>query len=374
MIDFNKIVFILGTPRSGKKVIKCLLDNHPDLLVWPEEFPFFALYNQQKQLDNNNYISNLNKIIVSSMMKRSYPKTNQNSIKLGTRPFFGNLDVSLFADLLYKYESSKMDSLSYLSLLFNAFHKANTKYSRLKVKNYIITCSGQGFDWSKESLLRNSQFIWPYRDIYSTYASWREKVLNGKKINLYQFLNTKIRKGSFYQISLLCHLSKRLEENSKRSNFLIIKLKDIQKNTCDSIKTISRFLSIKHSSTLNEQTICGDIYPGNSHEKSLRKGRIISRSSKIKTPLTTFEKKIIDLSEIQGDSLRLVKNNSISLLKLIKIAFNSAFFDKLNNHSLVLRSLIFFRFIILFISIKNKFISSFSQKKLMDFYLSLAKN
>ena len=64
-----QFLFILGTTRCGKKLVKCLLDDHPDILVWPEEFPYFT-YFQEFDINNGKApVSDLNKGIIDSIFK-----------------------------------------------------------------------------------------------------------------------------------------------------------------------------------------------------------------------------------------------------------------------------------------------------------------
>jgi len=127
LIDNNQLVFILGTPRSGKKIIKCLLDNHPDLIVWPDEFPFFTLYKIHKDIDRKNYIDNINNIIINKMLVRANAN-NKDVANIPPKTFVGNLDVGLFASQIIGNKSIPMDYMGYLSTLFYAYKKANVKF------------------------------------------------------------------------------------------------------------------------------------------------------------------------------------------------------------------------------------------------------
>lgn len=41
----NHAVFVVGSGRSGTTLIQSLLDGHPQLLVWPEEYGYYTIWN-----------------------------------------------------------------------------------------------------------------------------------------------------------------------------------------------------------------------------------------------------------------------------------------------------------------------------------------
>ena len=42
----NNILFVIGPGRSGTTLLRSLLDNHEELLLWPFEFNIYDLINK----------------------------------------------------------------------------------------------------------------------------------------------------------------------------------------------------------------------------------------------------------------------------------------------------------------------------------------
>ena len=372
-MDFNgnnktQFLFILGTTRCGKKLIKCMLDEHPDILVWPEEFPYFTYFKETAGKRKEALISDLNKRIINTILPKA--KFNYNTDHpITEKIFLGNLDVNLFIQKLQVNQTNQITPINYLYYLLDAFHNAHAKYKDKKVKYYAILCPGQGFDWSNNNILKESKFIFPFRNNIESYQSTREKRFN-KFNGLYGYFSPIKKNGALYWMYLFSYLSDRVKENLHRDNFYILPLKELQTNASQTIEKLCKFLSIKNNDSLTKLTILGLKYQGNLQEKKLRQGVIISRSSNYSIPLFTYEKYIFNNMNLFDNTSNKIHVRQIhGMLNIFKSAFISSFYEipinKIylkkqfgNFKYFLIRSVIFLKFIIIYFFIRFKIFSN----------------
>ena len=320
-IDKPQFVFVLGGVRCGKKLIKCLLDDHPDMLVWPLEFAYFTYFWEITRNKKKPLISDLNEFILSIIFKNAglkYKNYEQSDNSL----FWGDLDLSLFQIILNTKQTQRTTPTEYLYHLFNAYHQAHSKYRNKPVKYYVILCSSQGFDWRLDNLINQSLFIIPYREYSECYQSIRQKRSKNLRGLINYYWPSRI-KGALYWIYLFSYINERHKENKQEPNFHYISLKNLQVNFKVTITELCKFLNINNLKILAKPTILGEIYEGNMQDNNKGYGTIEKHSSSYKLPLLTLEDLIFSNMKLHNKDI----SYSYADSNIIKLVYISSFHE-----------------------------------------------
>ena len=113
-----------------------------------------------------------------------------------------------------------------------------------------------------------------------------------------------------------------------KDNFLIIPLNDLQKDSKTTLQMICTFLSIEFESVIYNLSLCGEPTGGNANEKSLNSGTIANRTSRIKFPMYTFEKRLISSIQFYNyDKQQFAPIISFNILQCIKSSFYTSFIE-----------------------------------------------
>jgi hypothetical protein len=314
-IDLKKMLFILGTPRSGKKLLKCLLDGHSQLLVWPDEIPYFAIFKSLEGADKKVSCDALNQILINSILKRiPNPSSKEQYLMLG------DFSASKFINNASHLQNKRMSSIEYLLYIANAYYASYDRYKAINIKYFVLTCSGQGFDWSSQSLLDESTFIWVDRGIQQAYASFREKIIRSKKISLFDFFNPNLIKGAMWQFYLYELLQGKLKQHIMRDNFYLVDLEVLKKTPDKAIRDINNMIGVDYEKIQKNLTICNEYYDGNFIGKKIKSSTVINTSSELKIALTEFE---IECINYIVDSKQKFGFNFHTLSSVIKTSFSN---------------------------------------------------
>jgi len=330
-----QFVFIVGTPRSGGSVTLASLDGHPDILAWPYEFTYFPFFYQIAGERKKVPVSELNQKLTdvslqyfSKRIKHGGGLYDKDSTKSsGGNDFnIGDLDFQLFLQSINAEKEKSVNAVEYLTYLFECLKYSNRQYRDKSVKYYLLLTTARGFDWHDEDLLKSSMFLYSYRDAEDSYASIREKYLKDSDLNV--FLSLKRKKSSLYWLENYRRISRYGEKHINAVNFMVIPLKDLQKETEEVLKHICSFLKIEPHPNIFNLTIMGNPYKGNAREGNLNAGKIAKRTSKPSVPLCSFEQRIfalLDLFDFPGHKKRDLP--SFGFIEMIRKAFSSAFIE-----------------------------------------------
>ncbi len=375
MADKPSFLFIFGTTRSGKKLIRSLLDGHPDVLMWLSEFPYFANFKELAGTSRNASVFKMNHELILPAF-RNYVEKDSDTI--------GSFNFCIFQKELEQRQDEEMDATSYLYYLFQALQSAHNDYRNKPVKYYAMICLGLSMDWNDRALLESDYFIFAYRDMIKSYESTRGKQL-AKNTSLYSFFNPKRRKSALYYMETCKLFSDLLKERLHTVNCHIVALNQMQQNPDNTLANIRKFLSIEDHPTLSHLTVFGEPYKGNMQEKSLNQFKIASRPSKIMTPLCSFEKRMFDFLDLYSYESETVRpNKKFGFIAMLRSGFSSAFTEipdnkvvtEKNARKIVIhcrRLLIFIYFIVTYCAVRNVPFSKFFKYK-EDLYIRAVKD
>ncbi len=368
-----QFIFIAGTPRSGGNVTLGSLDGHPDILAWPYEFTYFAFFRQIAGTRNEVTASELStELINTSFQNFSKRLEHGGSIydsddsKAAMRDSYdiGDLDYQAFLKGIYSINDRKVGSVEYLTHLFECLKQAHRSYRGRPVKYYLLLTTARSFDWRNEGLISGAMILYSYRDSEDSYSSLREKYITTHGMKVFSSLTGK--KSILYWLENYRRISNLAEKYINKGNFMVVPLKELQKDSEGKLRDICFFLKIKPNPGMFSLTILGSSYRGNAREGDLNTGKIANRTSKLRTPLCSFERKIFGLLDLYDfPNHKKQSFPPFGFIAMIRSAGSSAFREITDDkiwsgnspsflHALIARCSIFCNFFWIYLAVKNK--------------------
>lgn len=278
----DKFFFICGAGKCGTTLVKCILDSHKSINVYPVELT--NLFQELIKLKKNK---NLEKC---QIFCKEFLNLNEDRVNLLAKEIYTNLNLSM-EKILIKINNFLFKNKK--ATVFDVTDPSSLKY----LKNF-----------------KNSRVIHLIRDpVDSLNSQFFERYVKFKNL-------TSINKWAINS-----HLS-RMEESFKnifyinktkkyKKRFLLIKLENLQKEKTKNIKKICNFLNIKKINSLSQLTLNGKYYYDASNLERTKKIKILKHK---KNYLTNFE---IDLAK----NIKYV-NNYYGLGKKKVIRFSTLYF------------------------------------------------
>lgn len=329
-----RYIFIAGTPRSGGSVTLASLDDHPDVLAWPNEFLYFPFFYQVAKGRQEVPACELNEKLLNvsfSAFRKRLQNVNgiyvQDDLSAHSESLnIGDFDYQIFLKNLRSVSDEHFTAIGYLDFLFECLKKANRKYRDKQVKYNVLLTGARGFDWNNNNLLKTSMFLFSYRDAENSYASLRERRLRKSGLNI--LLSPTGKKSLLYWVETYRRISNYAKGHIDEDNFLVVPLKVLQADSEAFLRKICAFLMIKPYPGIYDLSICGAPYKGNASEGNLNKGKIAKRTSKPRIPLCIFEKKafaLVDLFDFSEMKQR--ESSSFGYFEMARKALLSAFIE-----------------------------------------------
>lgn len=248
-IKQNRIIFITGFPRSGTTLMQALLDNHPQLLVFPEETKYFKnflrakmynkKYSKEEKIDLlfHNTLSRLRESRVSSdgSRNRDYSSFNYKMFK------------DIFLDSIKNTESDK-------KIFTSIFTSYKAVIAPEKRNLYFVVKNPQNFQFFpliKKWFGKNLSVIHMERDVYDVYYS-------NKKARCPNITTDKFA----YQYLFMERMYKWGKKHIPQ--FYTVHYEKLVKNPKEIMRDIADFLKIDFNGTLLQPTFMGTPWKGNS--------------------------------------------------------------------------------------------------------------
>ncbi len=340
---YPRLIMIAGTPRSGGNITLGSLDGHPEIIAWPYEFTYFAFFQRIAGDRNEVPASELSKELINKSFQ-SFSKRlehggsiyDSDDSKAAVRESYniGELDYQEFLNGINSINDRTVTSFEYLMHLFECLKQAQRPYRDKPVKYYLLLTTARSIDWKDKGLLNRSVIMYSYRNAEDSYASIREKYITAHGMKVFSSLTGK--KSLMYWLENHRRISKSAEQYINMDNFIVVSLKDLQQDSENELKRICSFLKITPDPNILSLTILGSPYKGNASEGKLNTGKIAKRTSKLRTPLCSFEQKIfglLDLFDFPNNKKRVFL--PFGFIEMIGSVFTSAFReipgDKISN-------------------------------------------
>jgi len=265
--NINNPIFLCGHRKTGTTMLLALLDNHPELLVYPADSGFFYAYyprseskrwSRSKKIDviNNFCIQNLEKEI-----KDLLPEDRQALIF--SIPKFRR-DFSALA------KKTKLAPKDALKSLIMAFEK-NAETDNSQIKYWVEkTTSTEMYAAEIVKWFPQAKFIHLVRDPRDNWASLKSGwVKRYKKFNdsYFTLLQSMFDRGKLC-MEMAIHNQKIIGEKQ----YLILRYEDVVINPKKYLRVITKFLGIEFNDSLMVPTVLGKWWKGNNFEGMKFKG------------------------------------------------------------------------------------------------------
>lgn len=287
----KKVIFIVGSGRSGTTLMHSLLDNHPQLLVWPFEYDYCTLFKDFEEEQGikeptvnqlNNYFFWLG-IGVERFGKEHSPGVGKAFSLSAVAP-------DSFHSIMEEYSQEKINRKEYLQLLLYAYHQSYTPSQRpdaFVVKMTLPT----------DEIIQDfpeARIIYMARNPIETYASIKRFYFKAAEENpsVVYFpgaINRRHRWGLLEVATApVLYSYNWLHEHKNYKGILKVTLEDLQREPESTMEKLTDFLGISLTPSLLEPTMLGQSYGSNLSSGSDSGGVIMQTESYI-GDLTHFE-------------------------------------------------------------------------------------
>lgn len=285
----EKPVFICGHRRSGTTLFVSLLENHPELLVYPTDSGFFyafypiyenASYSKHDKIEQmvNCCIRNLNDTLVDS-----FPKNVLNNINFSIKKF-----TYEFRKLSENTQCMSKELLISLILAY----KNQYAYPKNPLRWVEKTTSSEIYASEASKWFPQAKFIHVLRDPRDNWASLKsgwEVRFKYQNDTIGRLMHSMIERGKFG-----FELAVRNQKRFGKKKYKIIRYEDLVGNTKSVMEDVCRFLDISFSRKVLTPTICGKVWKGNNYSKKNFKGPSSYNVSRWKERITEQEAKLLE--------------------------------------------------------------------------------
>ena len=279
-------IFILGAHKSGTSLLRSLLDGHSKLSVLPiETHPFkhmgraiqYALRRREERIKTKNEIIDAYQDWIAYC--------NKNEGKAGGSYAFNMLNVDQFnRDIeLIKTLDNIPDQLTHYWRSIAAASSVNSNQDKIIVEKSVEHAE---FAIELASYFPNAKFIHIIRNPYSNLVSLRKYTLLGK--NRYPSLRDLVK-----AIQQNMEYYDRNNEELKE-NYFSVRYEDLVSNPKETIHEIIRYLGISYESILEQPTVCGQPWGGNSSSQEEYENISTTRIEKWKNEIYPIEINLIN--------------------------------------------------------------------------------
>jgi len=252
--------FICGHRKSGTTLLLCLLDNHPELLVYPPDSAFFygyyPTYDKPEYTDEQK-VDRMTGFIVDQLKTEIVNLSDQDRKQLDFPIDALRESVRGFAS-----KSGKTPREMLLSL-FQAYRK-HFKGS-LQARRWVEkTTSTEIYAVEVAKWFPKAKFIHVIRDPRDNWASLKSgwsKRYHHFNDSLERLMQSMIDRGK-----LGMEFAQNNQKHFGTEVYKIVKFEDLATDTSNVLDEICSFLGIKFSETMSMPTVCGKLWKGNNFE------------------------------------------------------------------------------------------------------------
>lgn len=280
-----KPVFICGHIKTGTSLLASLLDDHPQLSVFPEELFLFSKYNvlkKNKQLDYEQFWD----LFFNDIQIKKMFGDKSNGL-------FGNVDYSAFdAKAFRKMCIKKTQHLEtkddFIFIIYETILSSFNELTKNDNKRWVEKTPMNEFYFHYWlNAYPQAQFIYMKRDPFEVFSSIKKKrIIESKDYSVFSFLTK-------YKTSL--KLANKLKKQYPK-NFKIIELEELKKSTQITMKDICNYLNVNFTNTMLTPTKLGIEWKGNSMFSNNNTNEIDSNSY--------YEKRLDIISEKESTLIK----------------------------------------------------------------------
>ncbi len=294
-IYLEKPIFIVGSGRSGTTLMHSLLDNHPQLLVFPFEYPYYSFFNRfiKKTGIKSHNVNKLNKFFYS-LDQKDFGQTTKPGV--GKEYSLTSVDSKRFFSILDECSQEVPTRKQYLQLLIYAYHQAytpNHKPNSFVLKINIPT--SEVFDD-----FPNAKLVYMMRNPITTYISIKKFYFRAYKSNPSAAYHSRGANRAYKwglietAATPILYSHNWLRRHQDHPGLFEVKLEELQKNPNNTMKKNADFLNISFQPSLLEATMLGESYGSNLSSGKDSGGKIVRQnlheSERYRNEMTIFER------------------------------------------------------------------------------------
>ena len=258
---FNEnAIFLCGHRKTGTTLLLNLLDNHPELSVYPADSGFFYGYYPLSETENYSTDKKIDIIVNLTIKNFEY---QYNRLSVDDRKELG-FDMESFKEKFKNLSSIPNISTKEMLIYLATFFKNHFSTSNNAIKWIEKTTSTEIYALDILKWFPKAKIIHIIRDPRDNWASllsgWKDryKDFNDSKGRLLQSLLERGKLGmEFARLN---------SEIFDPKQYLVIKFEDLTQKPEETMRKIATFLEISYDEILLKPTICGKLWEGNNFD------------------------------------------------------------------------------------------------------------
>lgn len=268
-----QLLFISGSGRSGTTLLRDLLDGHPEIAVWPNEWQFLTLYKKHVSSNLNQRFSVGDILACLHGDVGKFTPVLKGTIvdhrERNTPSKFPALNP-YFAQKLYQQKNNWLNAKEFYYLVANSYRWQDSQYI------FCNKCNDPENILDYVSHFREASFVFMLRDPISTYISKLKYRSRGKSLTPADFAHNTFT-HTFIEIKELFKSLKFLQESADFfKNILVMKLEDLRSDSTRCLDIIMDFLNIKYNDSLTSLTAFGSPISGNFIDPRNKNNKLVS--------------------------------------------------------------------------------------------------
>ena len=261
---YENAIFLGGHRRSGTTLLMHLLENHPQLCVFPADSGFFYAYfpvYESVEFTNKDRVKRVIDFCYSNL-KEEIDKVNSENVGEEILEFpFDALHMNFQKKALNSNITTKEILIAMISAYRETYHKNLSKHKAWVEKTSSSEIYAKYiFEWFQRAkfihILRDP------RDIYSSLKSGWNTYYKERGDDIRLLMQSMIDRGKLSIELAQFNLNKYGEDR-----YMIIKYEELTSKTVDIMRRISEFLGIEYNKCLLQPTACGKLWQGNNFNK-----------------------------------------------------------------------------------------------------------
>lgn len=295
----EKPIIISGTGRSGTTLLSQLLDSHPDLLVWPFEFPLYACLNIA-EASNQHSLTTVRDYheVMMARNKQSFDHFGQHFDGHLVNYSLESIDVEKFFALINEYIDEPVTRKQYIQLLNLAFYQAQ---SSIKEPTYFVMKTNEFFLQHMSHDFPDFTFINMLRDPVETYLSQKKYYasMSAKHPLLSYYTKDPFLPARQAQLEsvfrfdsclLLRHAVRNMASIRCKTiykdapNYVHLSLEELQRDSQEVIEKLTDFLKIPFHESLLSPTVLGQKAVANMTSQKVT-GEVVANQNYVKKDL-----------------------------------------------------------------------------------------
>lgn len=276
----DNAIFIFGAGRSGTTLLHSLLDSHPEIVAWPFEFSYYPEYERFRK---RKKLSRSEPVEIRKLNKHFLARDDIQSLggkyhySMGVFVNLANVKKDVFFDVMYSQPGDMLVyRKDYLLLLITAYYEAFCPEKDIKAFLYCI----QNIRDEAIDDFPNAKYLWAYREPIENYIAIKTFYFNSTENKFLRYFprscNSTFRHGllevAFWPVYFT---SKWVLDHKEFIDLFTVDLRDLQKNTIDTLRKLTDFLDIAYCQSLEEATFAGVRFDSNISSGLRSKGNVV---------------------------------------------------------------------------------------------------